>query len=140
VVSITPNSGSGAAQTFSAVYSDPNGAADLGTVYVLFNTGVSAAHACYVSYHPSMNLLYLENDGGTGLSAGIALGSAGSVSNSQCTLSGAGSSYSVSGHTATLNVALSFTTTLPTNMYLYASEANTTASNSGWVKAGTWAP
>ena len=138
VVSVTPNAGSGAAQTFTAVYSDPNGAADLATVRLLFNSGVSGAHGCYVTYYPATNLLYLENDGGNAALAGIAPGSAGSASNSQCTLSGTGSSYSASGNTATLNLALTFTSTLPENTYLYAAEANATASNSGWIKLGTW--
>jgi hypothetical protein len=138
VVSLSPTSGSGATQTFTAVYSDPNGAADLATVRLLFNTAVTGAHACYVFYYPTTKLLYLENDGGTGLSAGITPGSSGTVSNSQCTLSGAGSSYSASGNTATLNVALSFNVTLPVNIYPLASEANVTDSNSGWVKMGTW--
>jgi hypothetical protein len=101
---------------------------------------VNGAHSCYVIYYPATNLLYLENDGGMGVSAGIAPGSAGSVSNSQCTLAGTGSSYTASGNTATLNVALTFSSTflVPANVYLYASEANTTASNSGWIKEGTW--
>jgi hypothetical protein len=138
VVSVTPNSGSGTAQTFSAVYRDPNGAADLATVRLLFNGAVSGSHACYVLYYPATNLMYLENDGGTAQLAGIVPGSAGMASNSQCTLSGAGSSYSASGNTATLNVALTFTSKLPENIYLYAAEANLTDSNSGWIKLGTW--
>ena len=105
---------------------------------LLFNSGVSAAHGCYVIYYPATNLLYLENDGGTATLAGITPGSAGTAANSQCTLSGTGSSYSASGNTATLNVALSFTSTLPENIYLYAAEANETASNSGWLKMGVW--
>jgi hypothetical protein len=139
-VSLSPNSGSGTSQTFTAVYSDPNGSADLGTLGILFNTTVSTAHGCLVLYNPASKLMYLENDGGTALLAGIAPGSAGSVSNSQCTLSGTGSSYSASGNTGTLNVALSFTTTSLVNVYLYASESIVTSSNSGWVKEGTWAP
>ena len=138
VVSVTPNSGSGASQTFSAVYSDPNGAADLATVRLLFNSAVSGAHGCYVTYYPATNLLYLENDGGTGTLPGVTPGSTASASNSQCTLAGTGSSYSAAGNTATLNVALTFTSTLPENVYLYASESNATASNSGWIKEGTW--
>jgi hypothetical protein len=101
---------------------------------------VNGAHACYVQYSPAANLLYLENDADNGVSAGITPGSQATASNSQCTLSAAGSSYSASGSTATLSVALTFSTALalPTNIYLYASEANTTQSNSGWGKMGVW--
>jgi hypothetical protein len=140
VVSLSPNSGSGTEQTFKGVYSDPNGAADLGTLGLLLNTAVNGVDARYVLYYPATNLIYLKNNADTGLSAGITPGSTGSASNSQCTLTGTGSSYSASGTTATLTVALTFTGTFitPTNVYLYASETNTTASNSGWVKMGTW--
>ncbi len=139
-VSVTPNSGSGATQAFSAVYADPNGAADLAAVRLLFNTSVNGAHACYVIYYPATNLLYLENDGDNGTVPAVAPGSAGSASNSQCTLAGTGSSYSAAGNTATLTVALTFTGTLPENIYLDAAEANATAGNSGWIKLGTWVP
>ncbi len=43
-------------------------------------------HACYVQYTPGLNLLYLENDAGTGVSVGVTPGSQATVSNSQCTL------------------------------------------------------
>jgi hypothetical protein len=142
VVSLAPNSGSGTSQTFTAVYSDPNGAADLATVALLFNTTVSTAHGCFVIYTPATKLLYLENDDGTGFMPGVAPGSAGSVSNSQCTVAGTGSSYGTLGNNATLNVAITFSNTfvVPTKIYLYAAEAKTTGNTSGWVKEGTWTP
>jgi len=62
---VTPNAGSGLTQTFSAVYSDPNGASDLATVRLLFNTTVSGVNACDIHYSPAANLLYLYNDAGT---------------------------------------------------------------------------
>ena len=46
VVSVTPNTGSSASQTFTAVYSDLNGATALASVNILFNVGVKAANAC----------------------------------------------------------------------------------------------
>ncbi len=140
VVSLSPNSGSGLTQTFTGVYSDPNGAADLNTVSILFNTAISGVNACWVRYYPAANLLYLENNTDNGLTAGIAPGSASQVSNSQCTLNGTGSSYSVSGNNATLSVALTFSGTFTgqKNAYLAATETN--ASTSGWVLKGTWTP
>jgi hypothetical protein len=135
-VSVSPNSGSGATQTFSAVFTDPNGAGDLTTLEMLFNTKVAAAHACYVTYSPVTNELYLTNDADTGQSAGITLGTSATVSNSQCTVAAAGSSYTTSGNTATLNVELTFTGTKPANIYLYAGELM--GSNTGWVKRGLW--
>jgi hypothetical protein len=140
VVSLAPSSGSGTTQTFTGMYADPNGAGDLAMVRMLFNTAVSGPHSCYVFYYPSSNLLYLENDADTGLTAGIAPGSTGQVSNSQCTLAGTGSSTTVSGSNLTLNAALTFKSTFvgQKNVYLRADEYN--GANSGWVQKGTWSP
>jgi hypothetical protein len=140
VVSLSPSSGSGTTQTFTGVYADPNGAGDLALVRMLFNTAVSGPHSCYVFYYPSSNLLYLENDSDTGLTAGIAPGSTGQVSNSQCTLAGTGSSRGVSGSNLTLKAALKFNNTFvgQKNVYLRADEDNGTTS--GWVQKGTWTP
>jgi hypothetical protein len=81
----------------------------------------------------------LANDAGTGFLTGIKPGSSASVSNSQCTVVGSGSSWSTSGQKATLKVSL----TTPasgnsTNIYMYAADDNGT--NSGWVKVGSWKP
>lgn len=138
VVSLAPSSGSGSAQTFTGVYADPNGTADFATVRMLFNTSVDIANACYVLYYRATNTLYLENDGGTGLSTAVTPGSSAQVSNSQCALAGAGSSVTLAGDDLTLQAALTFSGTLtaPMNVYLIATENN--FSNSGWVQKGTW--
>src|SRR5208283_2771886 len=108
VVSLTPSSGTGLMQTFSVVISDPAGLTDLKTTHLLFNTSTSGASACSVYYSVASNQLYLYNDAGSTLSAPVVPGSASMVANSQCTLNGAGSSYSKSGNNLTLNVALTF--------------------------------
>jgi hypothetical protein len=140
VVSVSPSSGSGLTQAFTANYSDPNGAVNLVDVRILINNVVTGGNGCYVWYYPASNLMYLENNAGSGLSAGIAPGSGSTVSNNQCTLAGTGSSYTPSGNNATLVVALTFTGTFTgqKNVYLYAIDTNGT--NTGFVPAGTWTP
>src|ERR1700730_10391197 len=140
VVSVTPSSGSGMTQTFTMVYSDPNGLSDLNMTQVLFNTSVTASAACFVRYSPGPNQLFLYKDAGTGLSAAVTPGSSAQVSNSQCTLSGTGSSFSKSGNNLTLSIALTFSGTFTgqKNAYLYAAGNN--GLNSGWVLKGTWTP
>ncbi|HZU24736.1 MAG TPA: Ig-like domain-containing protein, partial [Bryobacteraceae bacterium] len=140
VVSVSPNSGSGTSVTFTAVYSDPNGVADLNQLQLLVNTGVSAANACYLSYYPQTNRLYLRNDAGTSLLSPALTPGSGTVSNSQCTLNGAGSSFSVSGNNVTLKVALSFSSSVvgAQNVYLYATGFS--GQNSGFVQKGSWTP
>ncbi len=140
IVSLSPNSGGGTPVTFTAVYSDPNGAADLNQAMLLVNGAVSAAGACEVYYYPQGNQLYLRNDAGTAWLAALTPGAAGTVSNSQCTLNAGSSSVSTAGNNLTLNVALSFSGTFvnPKNVYLYA--AGLSGQNSGWVQEGTWTP
>jgi len=136
VTGVSPSYGAGYTQTFTATYSDPNGAAAVDAVYLLFNTSVSAANACFVEYYPSSNLLSLKANNGTASAGSVTPGSESQAANSQCTLSGFGASYSASGNTASLTVALTFSSTAPANIYLWASDANGT--NSGWVKEGVW--
>jgi trimeric autotransporter adhesin len=142
VVSLTPNAGSGTSQTFSVVVSDPNGLADLKTVHLLFNTtSANQKLACSVFYNPANNQLSLYDDTGTTLSAPLTPGGTGTVSNSQCTLSATGSSFSTSGNSLSLNnVAITFTGTFTglKNVYIYS--AGISGVNTGWVPKGTWTP
>jgi hypothetical protein len=138
-VSVSPSTGTGLTQMFTAVYSDPNRLADLSDVVLLFNTSAKVSGACAVIYVPGTNQLFLYNDTGAGLSAGIAPGSSAQVSNSQCTLSGTGSSFSTSGNDLTVNVALNFTGTFTGSKNAYLQAAGKTQS-SGWVLEGVWLP
>ncbi len=66
IVSVTPNSGSGLGpQSFSFVYSDPNGFAYLNTVQALFSATGSGSNSCWALYVRATNSLYLMNDAGT---------------------------------------------------------------------------
>ena len=110
VVSLTPASGQGASQTFVLTVSDPGGVSDLATVQLLIGSSTALANSCSVSYVAQQNLLTLQNDSATATAGGIAPGQALSVSNSQCTLNGAGSSVQRSGNTLIMTVSLQFST------------------------------
>jgi astacin len=138
-VSVSPGSGTGLTQKFTMVYSDPHGVSDVKNVSVLFNTSKAPSSACDVLYSVSANRLYLYNDAGTTLSAGVAPGSAATVSNSQCTLTGTGSSFSTSGNDVTLKAALTFTNTFVGKKNVYLSAGGKTSS-SGFAEKGTWTP
>jgi hypothetical protein len=139
VQSLSPITGTGVTQTFTMVYSDPNGLSDLSDVLVLFNTPLKLSSACAVVYVPRANQMYLYDDAGTGFSTGVTPGSSASVSNSQCALSGKGSSLSTSGNSLTLNAALTFSSTFVGSKNVYLDAVGKTHS-SGWVKEGTWIP
>jgi hypothetical protein len=139
IVSLTPDSGTGPSVTFQAVYSDPNGAADLSELLLQMNTTQSSVNGCYVYYQPQGNHLYLATDAGNvWITPALTPGVAGTASNSRCTLNAGSSSVVTAGNDLTLTVALSFSSMEvgARNVYLYA--AGLSGQNSGWVKEGTW--
>ena len=108
VVSVTPSSGQGSSQAFALVVSDPLGASDLATVQLFFNTSTATSGACIVTYIAQQGSLGLTNDAGTGYAGYVTPGQAATVSNSQCTLNGSGSSIQTSGNSLTMTVNLQF--------------------------------
>jgi len=68
----------------------------------------SLSSACAVTYVAQQKNIGLSNDAGTGYTGYVTPGQAGSVSNSQCTLSGAGSSISPRAMRWSLTVSLQF--------------------------------
>ena len=140
VVSVSPSSGSGSSQVFTVTVADPDGASDVNYVLFLMNQIISGAGACYVLYNPSMGLLWLENDAGTAWLTPVAAGSGTTVSNSQCTLNAAGSSYTAVGVNLTANISLSFSSGLQGTNDLFVWAADRSGLYSGWQTMGSWFP
>jgi 6-phosphogluconolactonase len=139
-VSVTPNSGSGASQTFAFQYSDSHGFASLTNAYAGFGaTAYGDAHTCRVEYLPGRNQLFLKNDEGTAFMGPVMLGVAGTLSNSQCTLDAGKSSVSGSGDILTLNLAFSFKPTFVgmRGIFSYAIDKSG-LTTPGRQKVGTW--
>lgn len=134
---LSPQTGSGLSQTFTAAYDDSNGSGDLETVGLLVNTTAIAAGGCWVEYVRASNTLRLADDTGTGWAGGLTPGS-GSVSNSQCTLSGAGSFGVQSGNTLAVSFALTFSPAFrgPKGSYLAATDI--AGALTGWQERGSW--
>jgi hypothetical protein len=136
--STTPSSGTGAAQTFSFVFADPDGAQDLATVEVLFNSGLNTAGACWIEFRRGANELRLMNDAGSGALGPLTPGGAGSVQNSQCSLSAAGSSATASGTNLTLNLAISFLPAFAGTRGIFMSATDLGGLVAAWLQRGTW--
>jgi hypothetical protein len=87
---------------------------------------------------PGSTALYLYNDAGTATTGPLTPGSASTLSNSQCTLNGTGSSASGSGNTLTLALSIAFKPAFGTlqNVYGYAYDNGGNAS--GWQTLGAW--
>jgi len=137
--SVTPNTGSGASQPFTFQYGDSAGATDLATVWTWINAtfATSAANSCLFNYTRASNTLALLNDAGTANFIGT-LGSGGTLQNSQCTISLAGSTVVVSGNALTLTVPVTFAPTYAGTKTIFMYAANGAGTNSAWQPRGTW--
>lgn len=138
VVSASPAAGNGLSQIYSFTFSSPYGWQSLGVVNVLINFWLDGRNSCYIAYSRPLGVLYLVNDPGTALSAELYLGTAGSVSNSQCTVYGTGSSASGSGNTLTLTLNIGFKSAYAGTKIIYLAARDLAENNSGWQRLGVW--
>jgi hypothetical protein len=138
-VSVTPNSGSLASQSFTLQYSDTSGAAGLQTVWMYINTTLAspASNACLLYYNMAANVINLAQDSGTTWVTSTP-GTATTLQNSQCSLSVAGTAVTRNGNTLTLTLPITFAAGFAgaKNIYMYAADVSGT--NSGWQPLGSW--
>ncbi len=143
--SVNPVSGSGSSQQFSFKFYDANGSADFGVLNMLVNGALDGRQGCYLAYVASQNVLYLVNDAGDNLLAGQVVSSAGTTSNSQCTVSWSGgpnsspsSTVYISGKLLTLNLTFSFPSGFAGNKVVYQAARTAASVTSGWQAMGTF--
>jgi len=134
---LSPLAGSGQSQTFTATYDDADGAGDLETAGLLVNASAVASGGCWVEYVRASNTLRLADDTGTGWAGTVVPGS-GTVSNSQCTLSGAGSFAAQSGNTLTATFTLTFAAAFGGAKGTYLAAADAAGASTGWQARGSW--
>ena len=128
----------GTPQNFTFLFEDSKGSGDLGVVNVLINNSPDGRSACYLAYSRPQATLYLVGDAGGPLVGGIGLGGTGTLSNSQCTVSSAGSSAAASLTILSLALNVTFTPSFRGNKVVYAAARDSNDSNtSGWVAMGT---
>jgi hypothetical protein len=135
-VSVMPNSGSGASQTFAFAFSDLNGATDIVSTQIVINSTLAAAGTCYFYYARAANAIYLATDAGA-WQGFLTIGTAGTMQNSQCVVNAGASSVTASGNNLTLNLALSFNAGFAGAKNIYMEVQNATL-DSGWAQRGAW--
>ena len=139
ITSLAPLPGSGFNQTLTATIKNGTGAATTQFAELLV-TGQPLAtfsgNGCFIFYVPSANVFYLLNDAASTFS-GLVAGSSASVSNSQCTLHGAGSGGTPSGSTLTVNYNLSFTAGFAGSKHVYMQAADSAGNIEAWHNEGT---
>jgi len=144
VTGLTPGRGagpSGMSQEFFVTLTDSKGASDFGVVDVLINNFIDGRQACYLAYVASTDALILLDDPGdaAGPYAGsIAPGGSGSIQNSQCMVSGAGSAVSAVSNTLTLTLNITFKAAFTGNRVVYAAGRDGAGgNNTDWQAMGT---
>jgi uncharacterized repeat protein (TIGR03803 family) len=139
-ISVTPAAATGPNVTFALAYSAALGKAyaDLEWARVLFN-GPTGVNVCRVDYYQPCEEFYLESDTGTWLGP-LTPGSTESLSNSQCTLNGSGTTVVGSGPTLTLNLSLTAASGFVGEKEIEMWVSDIQGNNSGWQTAGTWTP
>ena len=135
-VSVSPSSGSGLSQTFTFVFSDANGAADLSRQFILFNQGIAGEHSC-LPHFDGKNLYLLSDDAKVWMGP-VTPGGPASVQNSQCTLSGLGSAAALSGTELTLRLALTFAPTFAGPKTAYMQTTDRAGLDTGLQPRGNW--
>jgi hypothetical protein len=130
-VSVTPSSGSGSTQIFTASYAST---ANLQYTQIWWaaNSG-SAANSCMILLvHATGQFQVLNN-------AASAWRPPGQNSNSQCTLNTGQSGYSNNGSTATMTVSLSFAPAFSGAKGIWLWAQNTSGQSAGWSsQLGSW--
>jgi sugar lactone lactonase YvrE len=136
-VLVTPSGGTGNPGAFTFVFSDTDGWTSILSTMILFNSSLAFPNACHVVYEPGNNRFFLADDGETKYLGPVTLGALQIVENSQCRISGAGSSAVGMGTSLTLTLAVSFKAPFvgAKNIYL---EAQNYYIQSAWQQTGSW--
>jgi len=137
-VSVSPPGGFGASQTFTLVYSDTLGFADISWAEMNWSATQSTAGACYLHYDRTSNTIQLSNDAGSGW-IGLATPTvAGTLQNSQCVIDAGASTVSGSGNNLTLNLVLTFKQAFIGAKISYLQVQNISSVLAPWQARGTW--
>lgn len=137
LISITPSSGTGVSQTFSAVVRDGDGAATISFAQLVINGTLSGTNGCFIHYDRASNAFFLLNNTGTAWS-GLLGGTAGQVSNSQCTLRGTGSGGTAVGSNLTITFNLEFAPAFSGLKKFYMQAVDNTNVIQVWRQMATW--
>lgn len=122
--------------TITATYESGTG---FTTAWILTNSSLDAARACYVAYFAPGNLLLLYPDNGDGANAlQMSLSGNNSLENSQCRIDAAGSRATIAGGTLTLTLNLTMKPAFAGPNGIWTAMAGSDGQVSRWRVSGTW--
>jgi len=134
VISVSPSSGSGLNQNFTATASTAVSPSDLTRISILATTS-GTANACYVVYNRTAGTIGLYNDAGTILSSKV-LGSSANLQNSQCAIGYAVALFS--GATVSIQVQIVFKSPAFAGAKNLLIEGGNIWGSSSFISKGTW--
>jgi hypothetical protein len=135
-ISISPPSGNGSAQTFTANFTDPVAAANIQYLEMTITANNStSANNCSVLYSHSTQQFALSDDSGT-WRTGFAPG--GSDTNSQCTLTSSSPGTSFSGAAASMTFTTTFKPAFVGAKQSYLWTENYAGQSAGTGQLGSW--
>jgi hypothetical protein len=132
-ITVSPSSGSGSTQNFTAVYT----ASSQSQEHFLI-TASNGANACYLIYDLGSGNLSIVNDQGAAVSASVTPGGSGTLSNSQCSVPASSASVTISGNSVTLAVTITFTPSFSGPKNIWANIISNSGSAGSWQQIGTW--
>jgi len=139
VVGVTPGTGTGSSQTFALRYADTVGATDLSWAIAWFSaSATNGVGSCAVLYNRGANTVSLMNDAGSQWTT-RALGSTGTLQNSQCTITiGSSTTVVASGNGLTWNLAVTFAPAFGGTKTIYMMAGTDEGAATDLEAAGTW--
>ena len=139
--SVSPASGTapnGVTQTYTATYSDGNGATDIKSAFLLINNSVSSAGAVYIYYDRAANRLYLRDSANASWGAGSVVGAGGTtLTNTRCSVACATSGSAASGNNLTLTLKVTFNAAFAGAKNIYEYVTDNGGLTAGWAAKGT---
>jgi hypothetical protein len=136
-MSVSPNSGRGRSQVFTANFRKTPDGPPIKDVRLLVNSAVDGRNACYIYADAEHNTLSLVNDSGIGSTA-VKLPNGGSAENSQCTVQASGSQISPDGTGVTVRFAITFKEPFRGDRQLLLFTSTGSGSDTGLQPRGKW--
>lgn len=140
-VSVSPNSGAAASQTFSVTISDQGGSADVHSMNLLFTPSAAGPNTCWLYFDKAAGALWLASDDASSWTS-RSFGSSASLQNSQCTVPADGFTVTYnagpSGMDMLMTVPITFSSSFAGSKSIYARADNQAGLDSGYRNAGSW--
>ena len=134
-ISVNPSNGSGPSGTYQFVVTDANGAVDVASVSVIFNTTAVKTGSCNFTYAPATNLVWMDTQG-VG-PQGLA-GSSTVLQNGPCSIPLSTFRKTAITQGISLSVDINFSSSFTGAKVIFGNVTDQVSISSGWQSIGTF--